>query len=99
MKAEINQTPEAAAPYAVIYCREIDGTVLSAAEGLWQESDFVAVYDKERIAVIKRKTASLPAGSACADRGRIPALGPHLRPHPQGRKADERAHCGKAVKV
>ncbi len=55
MKVEIKQTSEAAEAYAVIYCREVDASVLAAAEALRGGSDFITAYDAERIVVIKRK--------------------------------------------
>ena len=56
MKVEIKQTAEAVEPYAVIYCREIDDPVLSAAEMLRHDGgDVITAYDDERIVVIKRK--------------------------------------------
>ena len=55
MKVEIKQTPEESEPHAVIYCREIDDTVLAAAEMLQRGADFITAYDAERIVVIKRR--------------------------------------------
>ena len=55
MKVEIKQTNEAAEPYAVIFCREIDGPVLAAAEFLRQDSGVITAYDQDRIVVIRRK--------------------------------------------
>ena len=55
MKVEIRQTNEAAEPYAVIFCQEIDAQVLTAAELLRQENDIITAYDQGRIVVIRRK--------------------------------------------
>ena len=44
MKVDIKQTPDAAEPYAVIFCREADESVLAAAEALRRESGVVTVY-------------------------------------------------------
>lgn len=55
MKVEIRQTHETAEAYAVIFCREIDASVLAAAETLRGGSDVITAYDGERIVVIRRK--------------------------------------------
>ncbi|MBO4384520.1 MAG: LytTR family transcriptional regulator [Clostridia bacterium] len=55
MKVEIKQTPDAAEPYAVIYCGMIDDAVLAAAEALRREGDVITAYDNGRIIVIKRE--------------------------------------------
>ena len=55
MRVEIKQTADAAEPYAVIYCREIDKEVLTAAEMFKRGSGFVTVYDRGQIVVIKRE--------------------------------------------
>lgn len=55
MKVEIRQTPETSEAYAVIFCREVDASVLAAAESLRGGGDFITAYDAERIVVIKRK--------------------------------------------
>lgn len=55
MKVDIKQTQEAVEPYAIIYCRDIDDSVLTAAELLRRENDVITAFDGERIAVIKRK--------------------------------------------
>ncbi|MBO4562810.1 MAG: LytTR family transcriptional regulator [Clostridia bacterium] len=55
MRVEIKQTPEAAEPFAVIYCREADETVLAAAEALRKGSDVVTVFANGRIIVIDKR--------------------------------------------
>ena len=55
MQVEIKQTPEAAEPYAVIFCREADESVLAAAEALRRESGVVTVYADGRYVVLDRK--------------------------------------------
>lgn len=55
MKVDIKQTADATEPYAVIYCREIDESVLNAAELLNRSGDVITAYDRERIVVVKRK--------------------------------------------
>ena len=55
MKVEIKQTPDAAEPYAVIYCREADENVLAAAESLRRGQDVITVYANGRYLVLDRK--------------------------------------------
>ena len=55
MKVEIKQTPEAAEPYAVIYCREADESVLSAAEALRRGNEVITAWGNGRLTVIDRK--------------------------------------------
>ena len=55
MKVEIKQTPDAAEPYAVIFCREADESVLAAAETLRRGQDVVTVYENGRYVVLDRR--------------------------------------------
>ena len=55
MRVEIKQIPDAAKPYAVIYCREADANVLAAAEGLKKGNDVITVFTNGRIIVIDRR--------------------------------------------
>jgi len=55
MRVEIKQIPDAAEPYAVIYCREADANVLAAAEALKKGNDVITVFANGRIIVIDRR--------------------------------------------
>ena len=55
MKVDIKKTEEALEPYAVIYCREINAEVLSAAEALGRTGDVITAYDNGSIVVIGKK--------------------------------------------
>ena len=55
MKVDIKQTNEAAEPYAVIYCREINAEVITAAEAIGRAGDVITAYDNGSIVVIGKK--------------------------------------------
>lgn len=55
MRVEIKQNPELSEPYAVIYCREADESVLSAAEALRRGNEVITAYGNGRLTVIDRK--------------------------------------------
>lgn len=55
MKVEIKQSAEFGETCAVIYCREVDESVLAAADLLRRGSDVITAYDNGRIVVLKRK--------------------------------------------
>lgn len=55
MKVDIKKTEEALEPYAVIYCREINAEILSAAEALGRAGEVITAYDNGSIVVIEKK--------------------------------------------
>ena len=55
MKVDIKKTEEALEPYAVIYCREINAEILSAAEALGRAGEVITAYDNGSIVVIDKK--------------------------------------------